>query len=77
MDNHQLEIFDVLEKDSYVLGFRTMAEVDKGVEKVRVFCYNNIEQIKEALEKIEKGGVKEYPLPEKNKINEVIEEMFD
>jgi len=29
------------------------------------------------LEKIEKGAVKEYPLPEKNKINEVIEEMFN
>jgi len=31
MDNHQLEILDALEKDSYMLGFRTMAEVDKGV----------------------------------------------
>jgi len=31
MDNHQLEILDALEKDSYMLGFRTMAEVDTGV----------------------------------------------
>jgi len=43
MDNHQLEIFDVLEKDSYVLGFRTMAEVDKGVIYSMCSCENNSE----------------------------------
>jgi len=31
MDNHQLEILDALEKDSYLLGFRTMKEVDEKV----------------------------------------------
>mgnify|MGYP003581542640 CR=1 FL=1 len=43
MDNHQLEILDALEKDSYMLGFRTMAEVDTGVNKLRGVFVSNIE----------------------------------
>jgi len=62
MNNHQVEILDVLEKDSYMLGFRTMSDVDKGIKQV--------------LDKIEKGAVKAYPAPIKNKINDVIEDLF-
>lgn len=73
MGNHQMELLEALESQSYLLGFASPNDINS--KEVHDKYYINL-QLADRIKKIESGKVKDYPEPKNNVIQQIIDEIL-